>query len=75
VDPAESIIRLFMEAGDLGGRVVVGNVVVKVVVVETPLGGAERLLKNPCCDLIDTVVAVEAFEGDLDMMKAEWDAV
>lgn len=25
------------------------------------------LLENPCCDLIDTVVAVEALEGDLAM--------
>jgi hypothetical protein len=73
VDPTVSKIRLFMEAGDLGGSLFGnGELVVAVVVAETPLGGEERL-KNPCCDLIDRVVAVEVLEGALDMTKGDDD--
>lgn len=64
MDPTVSKIRLFTEAGDLGGKRLGMDV---TVAPEGDVMFVLLLLENPCCDLIDTVVAVEALEGDLAM--------
>lgn len=66
VDPTVNSNRLLMEAGDLGGRRLLGEGAAAV--------GASMLLlllENSCCDLIETVVAVETSDGDLAMMIGE----